>query len=98
MTFAKAKSSKQQDFHLNNNKLDIVQEYTYLGIKLSSTARFLQPNRIIDLKRLKPKHANKLLESLLVPILTYGYEVIIIIIIIIIITTTLFYKGNTITY
>ena len=42
MIFAKksAKSLKQQDFHLNNNKLDIVQEYTYLGVKLSSTGNF----------------------------------------------------------
>ena len=42
MIFAKksAKSSKQQHFHLNNNKLDIVQEYTYLAIKLSSTGNF----------------------------------------------------------
>ena len=76
MVFEKksAKSSKQQDFHLNNNKLDIVQEYTYLGIKLSSTGNlttnqtqsrekalhaFYNLTRIIDLKRLKPKHANK---------------------------------------
>ena len=92
MIFAKksAKSSKQQDFHLFNNKLDIVQEYTYLGLKLSSTGNFTTNQtqsrekawhafynltRIIDLKRLKPKHANKLFETLIVPILSYGCEV-----------------------
>ena len=84
------KSSKQQDFHLNNNKLDIVQEYTYLGVKLSSTGNFTTNQtqsiekalhtfynltRIIDLKRLKPKHANKLFKTLIVPILSYGCEV-----------------------
>ena len=92
MIFAKrsAKSSKQQDFHLSNNKLDIVQEYTYLGVKLSSTGNFTTNQtqskekalhafynltRIIDLKRLKPKHANKLFETLIVPILSYECEV-----------------------
>ena len=39
MIFSKksAKSSEQHDFYLNNNKLDIIQEYTYLGVKLSSS-------------------------------------------------------------
>ena len=85
-----AKRSKQQDFHLNNNKLDIVQKYTYLEVKLSSIGNFTTNQtqsrekalhafynltRIIDLKRLKPKHSNKLFETLIVPILSYGCEV-----------------------
>ena len=36
---------------------------------------FYNLTRIIDLKRLKPKHANKLFETLTVPILSYGCEV-----------------------
>ena len=36
---------------------------------------FYNLTRIIDLKRLKPKHANKLFETLIVPILSYGCEV-----------------------
>ena len=75
---------------MNNNKLDIVQKYTCLGVKLSSIGNFTTNQtqsrekalhafynltRIIDLKRLKPKHSNKLFETLIVPILSYGCEV-----------------------
>ena len=61
-----------------------------MGVKLSSTGNFTTNQTqsrekalhafcnltsIIDLKRLKPKHANKLFETLIVPILSYGCEV-----------------------
>jgi len=84
------KKSKQLSFMLNNKNLEIVQELTYLGVKLSSTGNFsahltqsrekalhafFKVTRTIDLKKLKPQQANKLFNSLISPILTFGSEV-----------------------
>lgn len=92
MIFSKkcTQKSKQQIFTLDNDKLDVVQEFTYLGVKLSSTGNFsanqkqlkekavhafFNLTRRIGFKKLKPKQANKLFDVLISPILTYGSEV-----------------------
>ena len=82
---------KQNLFTLNNNKLETVQEFTYLGVKLSATGNFsahqtqsrekalyafYNVTRSVDFKKLKPKQANLIFDTLISPILTYGSEVL----------------------
>ena len=77
-------------FILNNKIVDIVNEFTYLGVKLSSTGNFanhlnlsrekslhafFKLAKTVDFKLLKPNQANTLFDSLISPILTYGCEV-----------------------
>ena len=77
-------------FLLDNKPLEIVQDLTYLGVKISSTGNFQNHNSItrekaihalfkvfktIDFKNLKPKQAEKLFDTLISPILMYGCEV-----------------------
>ena len=64
---------KQKLFTLNNNKLQTIQEFTYLGVKLSATGNFsahqtrsrekalyafYNVTRSVDFKKVKPKQAN----------------------------------------
>lgn len=91
MIFSKKSFSikNQPTFKLNANILDIVNEFTYLGVKLSSTGNFTNHLNLsrekslhalfklvksVDFKSLKPSVANKLFDSLISPILTYGCE------------------------
>jgi len=84
------KKSKQQSFIIHNNKLETVREFTYLGVKLSSTGNFsahqiqsrgkalnafFNINRTVDFIKLKPQQANQLFNSMISPILTYASEV-----------------------
>lgn len=89
----KRKASKyirEKKFFLNNQILEIVQEFTYLGVKISSSGNFqnhktltkekalhalFKLTKTVDFKRLKPKQALKLFDTLICPILTYGCEV-----------------------
>ena len=92
MIFSKktCKKVNHPSFTCNKNKLDVVSEFTYLGVKLSSTGNFIahlnqsrekalhaffKLTQIADFKELKPKQANKLFDSMIAPILTYGCEV-----------------------
>ena len=93
MVFCKKTSKKLKQesiFSLNNKNLEVVQDYTYLGVKMNSTGNFtahqslsrekalhafFNVSRIVDFKKLKPHQASKLFDSLISPILTYGSEV-----------------------
>ena len=92
MIFAKkaCKKANQPSFIINDSNLDVVSEFTYLGVKLSSTGNFdihlkqtrdkaihalFKLTKIVDLKKLKPQQANRLFDSMIAPILTYGCEV-----------------------
>ena len=92
MIFSKKtfKKVNYPSFTCNKNKLDVVSEFTYLGVKLSSTGNFIahlnqsrekalhaffKLTQIADFKELKPKQANRLFDSMIAPILTYGCEV-----------------------
>lgn len=92
MIFSKKsfKRKNQPSFKLNDNTLEIVNEFTYLGVKMSSTGNFtnhlnlsrekslhalFKLTKSVDFKMLKPFQANKLFDSLIRPILTYGCEV-----------------------
>ena len=81
---------KQNLFTLNNNKLETLQEFAYLGVKLSATGNFsahqtrsrekalyafYNVTRSVDFKKLKPKQDNMIFDALISPILTYGSEV-----------------------
>lgn len=86
----KCKNLNQPSFTLNTKKLDIVDEFTYLGVKLTSTGNFaahliqsrekalhafFKINQFVNFKELNSKAANKLFDSMISPILTYGCEV-----------------------
>lgn len=92
MIFGKltSKKSKQASFNVNNKNLDLVKEFTYLGVTLTSTGKFqshqiktkekatnalFSINRTVNLRKLRPKQANKIFDSMISPILTYGSEV-----------------------
>jgi len=92
MIFSKKETDKikQTRFTLNGNFLDKVKEFTYLGVKISSTGNFASHQiktkekalhafykitNKIDFRRLKPKLACKLFDSLIRPILTYSCEI-----------------------
>ena len=77
-------------FTFDKKEVQTVQEFTYLGVKMSNTGNFLghltqtrekamhafyKINRTVDFKKLKPKQANKLFNSLISPILTYACDV-----------------------
>ena len=90
MIFANKKLSKPPTFTINTKPIDIVNEYTYLGVKITSTGNFsahlkqirekalhafFNLSRKIDFKKLKPTQANKLFDSYISPILTYASEI-----------------------
>jgi len=90
MIFAKRKQNKPPSFTINSKELDQVSEYTYLGVKISATGNFalhlkqirekalyafFKISRRIDFRKLKPKHANRLFDSYVLPILTYGSDI-----------------------
>ena len=86
----KSPRTKQRTFKVNNSELEVVKEYTYLGVTLSENGNFsnhqqkskekslnalYSTNRFIELKKLKPQQANKIFNSMISPILTYASEV-----------------------
>jgi len=92
MIISKKRCNKtnQPSFQINKKYLDIVNEFTYLGVKLTSTGNFnahldqtrekalhafFKLTHVINFRELKSKAANKLFDSLISPILTYGCEV-----------------------
>ena len=88
--FQKCKRKCDSSFYICNERMDIVQNCTYLGTSISSTGNFtlsldhLQQKalhalfslrRNIDFKSLKPSLACKTFNSMISPILTYNSEV-----------------------
>ena len=77
-------------FHIDNEMIDIVQDYTYLGIRISSPGNFtlslehlrqkalhalFSLRRHTDFSKLKPSLANKIFDTMISPILTNNSEV-----------------------
>ena len=77
-------------FSINNYPLEIVQEYTYLGVKLTTSGSFnlcqktqakkglnalYKVYKQIDLFRLPLRSANKIFDAAITPILTYGAKI-----------------------
>ena len=85
-----SKKTKQKTFQVNNRELEIVKEFTYLGVTLSSNGNFaahqqkskekalnalFSINRSVDLKKIRPQQVNKIFNSMVSPILTYASEI-----------------------
>ena len=86
-----SKTIREMKFLLHNKPLEIVQDFTLnLGVKTSSTGNFqnhrsitkekaihalFKVSKTMDFKRLRPKQAEKLFDTLISAILTYGCEV-----------------------
>ena len=81
---------EKQHFFINGNKIEIVNNYTYLGINVTSNGNFrinkinlmektrrsiFATRRYLDFSKLPVHLANKMFDSLFLPILTYGSEV-----------------------
>ena len=81
---------KNISFYINNTQIDIVQEYTYLGITISSSENLTVAQKVlaekalnaifkirkhIDFSRLPLRSARQIFETAIKPILTYGSEV-----------------------
>ena len=81
---------KDISFCINNNPLEIVQEYTYLGIKVTASGNFylcqktlvekalntvFKIRRQINFCQLSLRSANKIFDTAIQPILTYSSEV-----------------------
>ena len=79
-----SKKSQNLNFLLGNSSVDITNEYTYLGVKLTSNAKFsiaqqqlsekamhalYKIRRHLDLHALTPKIAIKIFDSIISPIL-----------------------------
>ncbi len=78
-------------FHIGNTDLDIVQVYTYLGLKLVPNGKFtltqqqqlsekalcalFKIRKNLDFDKLSPKVATKIFNSVITPILLYNSEV-----------------------
>ena len=90
MVFRKCNRVEQFDMFYNNNRLTVVQKFTYLVVTLSSNGLFYQAqnvltyqsikslfalNSIFDTVALETTDKIKLLDSLVAPILNYSSEV-----------------------
>ena len=77
------------NFYIDKEKIDTVQNYTYLGTRISSSGNFTLSldhlrekalhalfalRRHVDLSRLKPSLACKIFDTMISPILTYNSE------------------------
>jgi hypothetical protein len=77
-------------FHIGSKNLDIVQEYTYLGLKLTPNGKFslaqqqlsekalhalFKIRKNLDFHKLSPKIATKIFDSIITPILLYNSEI-----------------------
>ena len=91
MIFQKrAKKYIDSNFHIDNEPVEIVQNYTYLGTVISSTGNFslaldklkekalhalFSLRKHTNLSKLSPFLASKIFEAMISPILTYNSEV-----------------------
>ena len=91
MIFQKrAKKNSDLEFHIGKQNIDIVLEYTYLGIRISSTGNFnvslehLKEKALhalfglrknTDISRLEPSLACKIFDTVITPILSYNCEI-----------------------
>ena len=86
----KLRKEHKYKFFLDKNSVDIVSQYTYLGIKLTSNGKFSDGIEVLrekskfamgafqkrfNLSRLPVDIANKIFDSMIMPILTYSAEV-----------------------
>ena len=89
MVFQKGTKKCDYVFHIGNEMIDIVQDYTYLGTRISSPGNFtlslehlrqkalhalFSLRRHTDFSKLKPSLANKIFDTMISPILTYNYS------------------------
>ena len=90
MIFQRRAKKYDCNFYIGNEKIDIVQSYTYVGTQISSTGNFtlslehlrekavhalFSLRRHIDFSSLKPSLACKSFDTMISPILTYNSEV-----------------------
>ena len=90
MIFQRRAKRYDCNFYIGNEKIDIVQSYTYLGTQISSNGNFtlslehlrqkavhalLSLKRHLDFSSLKPSLACKIFDKMISPILTYNSEV-----------------------
>ena len=81
---------KDLSFSINENPIEIVQEYTYLGVKITSSGSFdlcqkglaekalnafYKIHKQLNFSLLSLNSAQKIFDAVIVPILTYGCEV-----------------------
>ena len=89
MIFQRREKRSDYAFHVGSEKIDIVQDYTYLGTRISSSGNltlslehlrqkalhaFFSLRRHTDFNKLKPSIACKIFDSKILPILTYNSE------------------------
>ena len=91
MVFQKrAKKCSEQIFYIGNQTIDVVQDYTYLGTKISSSGNFkisldhlkekalhalFSLRRHTNFSKLKPSLACKIFDAMISPILLYNSEI-----------------------
>ena len=90
MIFQRCTKKCDYVFHIGSEIIDIVQNYTYLGTRISSSGNFTLSlehlrqkalhaffglRRHTDFNKLKPSLACKIFDSMISPILTYNSEV-----------------------
>ena len=90
MIFQKSTKKSDYTFHIGDEVIDIVQDYTYLGTRISSSGNFtlslehlrqkalhafFSLRRHTDFSTLKPSLACKIFDTMIQPILTYNNEV-----------------------
>ena len=86
----KTRKLQNQNFYLDNRLVETTQEYTYLGVKLTSTGNFTAAKKQLsekglyalfgirkysNINRFPPQLASKLFDTMISPILTYNCEV-----------------------
>ena len=90
MIFQRCTRKCEHNFRIGNEVIDVVQNYTYLGTRITSSGNFtlslehlrqkalhalFSLRRHTDLNGLKPSLACKIFDSMISPILTYNSEV-----------------------
>ena len=90
MIFTNKKLSKPPTFNINSKPLNQVDDYTYLGVKITASGNFsphlkqikdkalhafFKLSRKINIRNLKPDIASKLFDTFISPILTYSSEI-----------------------
>ena len=90
MIFQRCTRKCEHNFRIGNEVIDVVQNYTYLGTRITSSGNFtlslehlrqkalhalFSLRRHTDLNNLKPSLACKIFDSMISPILTYNSEV-----------------------
>ena len=87
MIFQRRAKRYDCNFYIGNERIDIVQSYTYLGTQISSTGNFtlslehlrekavralFSLKRHLDFSSLKPSLASKIFDTMILPIFTYN--------------------------